>query len=100
MDTDSFYLALSEDKLENVILPDKRDQWNATRSRDCTDASAATQQNFYISESVATHTRNAIRGKQVSLKGILDVPNRCVYAVKRNFAMIERVTSTNLVAKV
>ena len=35
--TDSLYLALSEEILEDVILPEKRDEWKAMRSRDCTD---------------------------------------------------------------
>ena len=37
MDTDSFYLALSEKKLKDVILPEKRAEWNQIRSEDCTE---------------------------------------------------------------
>ena len=37
MDTDSLYLALSEENLEDVILPEKRAEWNQLRSKDCTD---------------------------------------------------------------
>ena len=37
MDTDSLYLALSEENLEDVILPEKRADWNQLRSDDCTD---------------------------------------------------------------
>ena len=37
MDTDSPYLALSEEKLEDVILPEKRSEWDQLRSNDCTD---------------------------------------------------------------
>ena len=37
MDTDSLYLALSEEKLEDVILPEKRVEWDQSRSEDCTD---------------------------------------------------------------
>ena len=37
MDTDSLYLALSEENLEDVILPGKRAQWDQLRSKDCTD---------------------------------------------------------------
>ena len=32
MDTDSLYLALSEEKLEDVILPQKRAEWDQLRS--------------------------------------------------------------------
>ena len=34
MDTDSLYLALSEENLEDFILPQKRNEWEAIRSRD------------------------------------------------------------------
>ena len=37
MDTDSLYLALSEEILEDVILPEKRAEWDQLRSRDCND---------------------------------------------------------------
>ena len=37
MDTDSLYLALSEENLEDNIFPEKRNEWEAIRSRDCTD---------------------------------------------------------------
>ena len=37
MDTDSLYLALSEDKLEDASLPEKRTKWDQLRSKDCSD---------------------------------------------------------------
>ena len=37
MDTDSFYLALAEKNLEDLILPKKRAEWDQLRSKDCTD---------------------------------------------------------------
>ena len=37
MDTDSLYLALSEEILEDVIPPEKRAEWDQLRSNDCTD---------------------------------------------------------------
>ena len=37
MDTDSLYVALSEENLEDVLLPEKRAEWNQLRSKDCTD---------------------------------------------------------------
>ena len=36
-DTDSLYLALSEETLEDVIPPEKRAEWDQLRSKDCTD---------------------------------------------------------------
>ena len=37
MDTDSLYLALSEEISEHVILPENRAEWDQLRSKDCTD---------------------------------------------------------------
>ena len=36
-DTDPLYLALSEENLEDVLLPDKRVEWDKLRSKDWTD---------------------------------------------------------------
>ena len=36
VDTDSLYLALAEENLEDVILPEKRAEWHQLRSKDCT----------------------------------------------------------------
>ena len=41
MDTDSPWWALLEESLEDIILPEKRDEWNAVRSGDCTDTFTA-----------------------------------------------------------
>ena len=40
-DTDSLYLALSEEFLERVLLPEKRAEWDQLRSKDCIDYFAA-----------------------------------------------------------
>ena len=37
MATDSLYLALSEENLEDVILPEKRAEYDHSRSKDCPD---------------------------------------------------------------
>ena len=41
MDTDSPYLALSEENLEDIILPEKRSECEAIRSRYCTNSFTA-----------------------------------------------------------
>ena len=41
MDTDSLYLALSEKDLEEIVLPERRNEWEALRSRDCSDSFTA-----------------------------------------------------------
>ena len=37
MDTDSLYLTLSDENLEDVVLPKKRAEWDQLRPKDCTD---------------------------------------------------------------
>ena len=37
MDTESLCIALSEENLEDIILPERRNEREAKRSRDCTD---------------------------------------------------------------
>ena len=41
MDTYSQYLSLLEENLEDIFLPEKRNEWEAIRSKDCTDSSTA-----------------------------------------------------------
>ena len=48
MDTDSLYLALSEENLEDVILREKRAEWYQLRSRDCTDNSTANATDNFV----------------------------------------------------
>ena len=48
MDTISLYLALSEENLENAILPEKRAEWDQFDSKDCTnDFTANATDNFF-----------------------------------------------------
>ena len=48
IDTDCLYLALSDENLEDVILPEKRAEWNQLRSKNCTDSfTAETTGNFF-----------------------------------------------------
>ena len=47
MDTDSLYLVLSGENLEDVILPEKRAEFDQLRSKDCTeDFTANVTDNF------------------------------------------------------
>ena len=48
MDTDSLYLALSEKILEDVILPEKRVEWEQLLSKDCTDNFTANATDNYF----------------------------------------------------
>ena len=48
MDTDSVYLALTEEKLEEVILPEKGAEWDQLRSNDCADNFTANATNIFF----------------------------------------------------
>ena len=59
MDNDSLYLALSEKYLEDNILPEKRNEWEAIRSRDCTDSfTANTTGNFFPRTCCSAHKKH------------------------------------------
>ena len=48
MDTDSLYLTLSEENWEDVIVPEKRAEWDQLRSKDCNDNfTALATDNFF-----------------------------------------------------
>ena len=59
MDTDSLYLALSEENLEYILLPEKRNEWEAIRSRDCTDSFTANATgNFFPRTCCSAHKKH------------------------------------------
>ena len=62
IDTDSLYLALSEENLEDIILPEKRNEWEAIRSRDCTDSFTANAKgNFFPRVFCTAHKKHGKR---------------------------------------
>ena len=99
MDTDSLYLPLSEENLEDVIVPEKRAEWDQLRSKDCNDNFAANAIDNFSPELAVISTRSLIRESRVSSKKSLDVQNFCVSVAKHIVAMINRLTSTSLAAK-
>ena len=59
MDTNSLYLALSEEKLEDVILPAKRAEYDRLRSNDCTDNfTANATDNFFLKTCCNVHRKH------------------------------------------
>ena len=59
MDAHSLYLALSEEILEDIILPEKRNEWEAIRSRDCIDSFTATAtDNFFPRKCCTAHKKH------------------------------------------
>ena len=99
MDTDSLYLALSEENSEDVNLPDKRAEWDQLRSEDCNDNFTTNATNNFSPELAVMSTRNMIRESRVSSKKTLDVKKCGVAVAKHNVVMINRLTSTSLGAK-
>ena len=99
MDTDSLYLALSEENLEDAILPEKRAEWNQLRSKDCTDKFTTNATDNFSPELAVMSTRNMIRESRVSSRKSLDVQKCCVFVAKHIAIMISVLTSTNLAAK-
>ena len=65
-DTHSLYLALSEEKLDDVILPEKRAEWDQLRSENCTDNIAANETGNFSPELVVMPKRNKIRETRAS----------------------------------
>ena len=58
MDTDSLYLALSEENLEDYILPQRRSEWEAIRLRDCTDSFTANASSKFFPRTCCTAHKN------------------------------------------
>ena len=99
IDTDSPYLALSQKILEAIIFPKKRAEWNQLRSRNCTDNFTANGTDIFSSELAVISTRNMIRESRDSSRKKTCVRNCCACVAKPIVATIERVTSTNSVAR-
>ena len=59
MDTNSLYLPLAEKDLKDGIRPERREQWEALRSADCTDLfSANATRNFFPRTCRAKHKKH------------------------------------------
>ena len=99
MDTDSLYLALSEEILEDVILPKKRAEWDQLRSRDCTDDFTANAiDNFFPRTCCNVHKKHDKREPGLSKEELI-VQKCCVSVGKHVVVMISKLTSTSLAAK-
>ena len=99
MDTDSLYLALSEEIFEDVILPEKGAEWDQLPSKDCIDNFTANASDNFFPELAVMSTRNMIRESRVSSKKSLDVQKCCASVAKHIVVMINRLIGTSLAAK-
>ena len=61
VDTNSLYLALSEENLEDFILPEKRNKWEAIRSRDCADSFTANATGNFFPRTCCTAHKKLMR---------------------------------------
>ena len=59
MDTDSLYIALSEENLQDVIVPEKRAEWDKLHSKECKDNfTANATDNFFPRTYCNTHKKH------------------------------------------
>ena len=97
MDTNSPYLALSEENLEDVILPKKRAEWDQLRSEDCTDKfTANATDNSFPRTCCNAHNEQDRREPDLSKEKFRSC---CVSVAKHNVVMISVLTSTSSAAK-
>ena len=99
MDIDSLYLALSEENLEDVILPEKRAERDKLRSKDSTDNfTANATDNFFPRICCQIHKKHDKREP-----GLFKEEFRCAEMLclcsKTYVVMINILISTSLAAK-
>ena len=99
MDTDSLYLALSEENLEDIIPQTEETNGKQYVREIVPIASLRLQQVTSSKEHVVLLTRSMIRESWEYLKKNSGVRKCCACVAKTIVATIERVKSTNLVAR-
>ena len=98
IDTDSLYLALSEENLEDVILPEKRAEWDQLRSEDCTDNFTANATDNFFPRTCCNEQKNVIRESRDYLKKNSGVRKCCACVAKHIVVTINRLTNTSSAA--
>ena len=86
MGTDSLYLALAEEDLDDSILPGKRAEWTEKRSNDCRDDFRADAKNNFFPVLTVLNIRNMTRENQDFSRRISDAP-KC-YACVVNLMLL------------
>ena len=99
IDTDSLYLALAEDNLDNCILPEKKAQWTLIRRNDCRDDFIADADKNFFHVHAALFTKSMTNENLDYSKKNFAVLKGCACAARRIAAMIVRATNSNLAAK-
>ena len=98
-ETDSLYLALSEDNSEDVIFPKKGAEWTCYFLKIALKTLLRMQSKIFSSELAVLSTRDMKRESRASSKKRLDVQKCCVSVAKHNVFTISTLTSTGVAAK-
>ena len=99
MDTDSFYLVLSEGNLEDAILPENEPNGTSYVLKIALITLLRMLSINFSPELAVMPTSNMIKESRVSSKKSLDVQNCCVSVKKHIVVMISVLTSISLAAK-
>ena len=101
IDTDFLYLALSEEDLDDCILPSKRIEWIERQSKDCRDDFRAdAKKTTFLPVFAVLNIRNMTRENQDCSRRISDAPKCYACLVKPIAATIVKVKSISLAVKV
>ena len=99
MDTDSLYLALTEDNLDDCILPEKKAQWTLIRRNDCRDDFIADADKKKFPRTCCAVDKKHEKREPGLFKKNLAALKCCAFVARRIAAMIVRATNLNLTAK-
>ena len=100
MDTDSLYLALAEDNLDDCILPEKKAQWTPICRNDCRDDFIADADKKFSHVHAALFTKSMTNENLDYSKKNFAALKCCACAARSIAAMIVRATNSSLAAKV
>ena len=90
MDTDSLYMALGDDKVEELIRPEMKIIWEMNRENDCRDDLRADEHYIFFPQTVVSSIGNSIRGHLDFSKKILDVLRPLLFVLKLIVALMNR----------
>ena len=99
MDTDSLYLASSEENLEELLFRKNELIGASYVLKIAMITLLQTHPTMFSPEVAVMPTRNTIRENRISSKKSLGVQKCCVSVAKHIVVMINRLTSTSLAAK-
>ena len=101
MDTDSLYLDLAEEDLDDCILPSKRAEWTERRSKDCRDDFRAdAKKTTFFPVLAVLNIINMTRENQDCSRRSSDAPKCYACVVKPIAVTIVKVKSISLAVKV